>query len=111
MKKFIRRILMGGLTLAIVGGGLTLGYKYMEAKSVITVVNQVETKEVTVDALDKRIADALTASSTDIEVKAKKAYDDAKHQAEVDITLSVTAKYRGELQKKEEVLQKESKTY
>lgn len=67
-----------------------------------------ETKEIEVDALEAAVREAIAASSTDIEAKAKSAYDDAKRQAEVEIELQVTAEYREKIEAREKELQKEA---
>jgi len=75
-------------------------------------IKEIETQEVIknveVDVLDARIKDAIASSSQEIETRAQKAYDDAKRQAEVEIELDVTTKYRAELEARELELQKEA---
>lgn len=72
---------------------------------------KVETKEVQVDALDRAVKDAIAASSTEIENKAKAAYDAAKHQAELEIELSVRTADQKKKDEKIKELQKESVAY
>ena len=76
--------------------------------SVTEYVQKTETKEVLVDALDKQIADAIQASSTEIEIRAKNAYENAKHQAEAEVKLQVTTEYRKSLEAKEKELMKDA---
>jgi hypothetical protein len=99
-------VVVVAVAIAIVG---FLSFK----KAPIEYIRHEETKEITVevDALESKISAAIASSSTEIEARAKAAYENAKHQAEVEIKLSVTAAYRAELEKKEKELQKESKAY
>lgn len=85
------------VTVLIALGGVA--YTFFPAKIQYMEPEVVE-KEVTVEveALDKKIADALTASSTDIEIKARKAYEDAKEQAELEITTRVRDQYLAEIE-------------
>ena len=87
--------------------GRHIEYKAANATTTITLTRG----HFEVDALDGRIQDALTASSSDVEARAGAAYTNAKHQAEVEIKLQVTSAYRAELEKREKALQKESVTY
>lgn len=81
----------------------------------VTVQNNEKTvevaKEVKVDLLESQIKDAISASSTAIEARAQKAYDDAKHQAELEIELEVRTQYVAEQDAKVKELQKESIAY
>lgn len=72
-------------------------------------VNTVTTEEVTVsvDALEERVQNALTASSTEIEAFAQKAYQDAKKKMETEIELEVRTTYRKELEVEEQKLMKQ----
>jgi len=85
------------VTVLIALGGVA--YTFFPAKIQYMEPEVVE-KEVTVEveALDKKIAEALTASSTDIEIKARKAYEDAKEQAELEITTRVRDQYLAEIE-------------
>lgn len=79
----------------------------------IEVTNETKTEvvEVEVDPLEEAIASALAASSTEIEEKARKAYEGAKRQAEVEIELQVRSQYLEEQEVKVKELQKESVAY
>lgn len=70
-------------------------------------------KEVTVEVetLDKRISDAITASSTDIETASQKAYEDMKTQMRKEIELQVRTAYENELKAKRIELEKEVGAY
>lgn len=69
------------------------------------IVEKVVEKEV--PTLDKRIADAISASSTDIETEARQAYEEAKKKAETEIALRVTTEYRKEVEKMEAELEEQ----
>lgn len=66
-----------------------------------------ETVEVTVNELEKMIQDAKTASSSEIEVRARNAYEATKKQAELEVELSVRAEYRKQLEAEENKLMEE----
>jgi hypothetical protein len=66
---------------------------------------KVETVEVEVETLSKRITEAQEASKADIEAKAKEAYDKAVSQALLEIELEVTATYRQEIEAREAELE------
>ena len=78
-------------------------------------IRDTQTKEVKVDvpvdALDTQVKNAIAASSTEIAAKAQAAYDAAKHQAEVEVELSVTADYKTKIEEREQKLKKESVAY
>ena len=98
---------------ALVAVGVAAGVFFFGLQTkTVEYIKQVETKEVEkkveVDVLDARIKDAIASSSQEIETRAQKAYNDAKRQAEVEIELDVTAKYREELEARELELQKEA---
>jgi len=81
-----------------------------EYRATITeVVTQEVEKEV--DALSKRIADAQSASSTEIEEASKKAYEDKKNLMLKEIELEVRKQYEVELQAERVQLEKEVGTY
>lgn len=83
--------------LGILGGITTY---FVKGETTYTAPEVVE-KEVTVEVetLDKRIADALHASSTEIEADAQKAYQYAKEQAELEIKTKVRDQYLAEIEK------------
>jgi hypothetical protein len=81
-----------------------------EYRATITeVVTQEVEKEV--DALSKRIADAQSASSTEIETQSKKAYEDKKNLMLKEIELKVRKQYEAELEAERVQLEKEVGTY
>lgn len=91
-------IVLAGIVALFVG--VAIGSQFVQNKT-----EYVRTEEtVEVDALETAILNALTASSTDIETHAQKAYDDARAQMEVEIELSVREAYRKGLEAKEEEL-------
>lgn len=109
---------MKKIILVIIGLGVILGgiaYKMVKVETITVdkirteVVEKVVEKEV--PTLDKRIADAISASSTDIETKAQQAYEDAKKNAENEIALRITTEYRKEIEAMEVELEKEVGTY
>ena len=73
------------------------------------IVEKIVEKEV--PTLDKRIADAISASSTDIETKAQQAYEDAKKNAENEIALRIIEEYEKEVVALKVEKQKEIGTY
>lgn len=108
----MKKLITGIIAVAVLAGIGFYQYNKMAAASVVKYeAPKTVEKEVTVDELNKRINDALEASSTEIETKAKNAYIAAEHQAQVEIELAVTSAYRAEVEKKEKALQKESVLY
>ena len=98
MKKYIIPVIVLGAVL----GGIALNNKaieYVQGEPVEKIV------EKEVPTLEMRIADAISASSTATEAVAKKAYEEAKEQAETEIALRVTTEYRKEVEKKEAELE------
>lgn len=96
----------------VLGGGIY----FMEHGNKVTVqgiqkeiVEKIVEKEV--PTLDKRIADAISASSTDIETKAQQAYEDAKKNAENEIALRIIEEYEKEVVALKVEKQKEIGTY
>ena len=97
------------ILIVVVVALLGAGAWYITTKGSVTkYVKQTETKEVLVDALDKQIADAIQASSTEIEIRAKNAYGEAKRRAEDEVKLQVTTEYRKSLEAKEKELMKDA---
>lgn len=83
-------------------------FLYLEkVKKPTEYIREEVTKEIRVDELENRINDAKNASSTEIEVRAKNAYEVAKRQAELEVELNVRTKYRLELEAKEKALMEE----
>lgn len=110
--KIMKNIFIVLLVVVIVAfGGINYLNTHQKPMTVKAPEQKTVTETVIEDALEKQIQEAITASSTDTENKAKKAYDDAKHQAEVEIKLAVTTKYRTQIEAKEKALQAESKAY
>jgi hypothetical protein len=100
--------------IGIVVIGLALGGAIVVTRTDSIKYEQVETiveKTVEVETLQKRIDDAITASSTDIELKAKEAYEETKKQAQKTIELEVRTRYENELKAKRIELEKETKVY
>lgn len=65
-------------------------------------------KEVMVDALEQAVKDAQTASTTEIEAKAKKAYDEAYAQEMKKVELRVVAEFGKKLETRQTALEKET---
>lgn len=101
---------MKPLVIAVIGTVVILGGVTLTQTSTTEYVQPtVVEKEVTieVETLHKRITDAITASSTDIESKAKQAYEETKAQLQKEVELEVTRTYRKEIEAKEESLEQE----
>lgn len=99
------------LTIALIGSVISaLGFLALMKKPVVyeKEVEKIVTEEITIDELDERIKNALAASSTEIEVRAKNAYQVAKEKAELEVQLNVTAQYRKEIEEKEKDLMDKS---
>lgn len=101
MKKYIAPVLVLGVIL----GGIALKGSRVEYVNTETVV------EKEVPTLEKRIETAITASSTEIEAEAQKAYEAAKKNAENEIALRITTEYKKEIEQKETDLEKEVGAY
>lgn len=95
------------LAIALLGVGGTYAYKAQNASVSYEKEITVETVEVEVETLQKRVSDAQEASKGDIEAKAKEAYDKAVNQALLEIELEVTATYRKEIEAKEAELEEQ----
>lgn len=106
----MKRNIITVLILVALGVGIFLSGKYID-KSPTIYETKTETQEVEVDALEKKIQEAIVASSTETEVFAQRAYEDAKHQAEVEIELEVRMKDASEKDAVLKALQKESISY
>lgn len=63
--------------------------------------------EVETETLQKRIDNALTASSTDIETAAQAAYEEKKEKMRKEVELSVTTQYRKEIEEREARLEEQ----
>jgi hypothetical protein len=87
------------------------GVAYLAATKTSTPVEyvapEVQTveKEVTVPELDKRVTEALSASSTEIQAAMDKAAQEAKESMETEIKLNVNRKMQAELKEQEAKLQ------
>lgn len=106
MKKYII------ITMVVLGIALGGAAYKMIAVQTITVENiktefveKVVEKEV--PTLDKRIADAIQASSTETAATAQKAYEEAKKKAETEIALRITTEYRKEVEQMEAELEEQ----
>lgn len=84
------------IVLVILGGIAVL----LKPEKVVFTAPEVVEKEVTVEVetLDKRIQEALHASSTEIEIEAKKAYQYAKEQMELEIKTEIRDAYLAEIE-------------
>ena len=95
------------ITLVIVLGVILGGIAYYKGSVQTYTAPEVVEKNVTVEVetLQKRIDDALTASSTEIETESKKAFDEKQKQLKTEVELNVTRKYRAEIEKREAELE------
>jgi len=98
MKRSVMIVILG----VVVLGGITL-YK----PQTIEITNEQKTVEVVVPELQKRLQQAITASSTEIENAMKKASQDAKDNIEKEIEIQVIDKMQLELDAHRETLEKE----
>lgn len=85
------------------------GGKVAVTNPVTETKTEVVTKEV--DALDKRIQDALTASSTEIEAESQKAYQSKKDMLMKEVELRIRTEYENELKAERIKIEKEIGTY
>lgn len=99
------------VAVVLIGIGVSAYLGFYNTKESYERVTETKEVEVKVDALEKQIADAIQASSTEIEVRAQNAYEATKRQAEVEVELAVRTAYREKLEVKEKELQKESIDY
>ena len=93
------------ILVVIVLAALTGGYALTQKEPVEYIAPQVIEKEVEVETLQKRIDNAISASSTATEAVAKKAYEEAKEKAETEIALRITTEYRKEVEQREAELE------
>jgi hypothetical protein len=70
-----------------------------------------KTVEVEVPELEKKIKQAIAASSTEIAADAQKAYEERETFLKKQIELEVTRAYRAEIEKRETQLEKETGEY
>lgn len=91
----------------IVAGVILGGVTLIRPHTVEYVNSEPQTVEtrVEVETLQKRIDEALNASSTAIEAAAKQAYDDAKLKAQTEVELEVTRAYNQEIDAREAELE------
>lgn len=90
------------------------GYYVLEGKFASVTYEKevkVETVEVEVETLQKRISASQEAAKGDIEAKAKAAYDEAVTQALLEIEIDVREAYQGELEKETAEKKKQSVSY
>jgi len=98
MKRSVMIVILG----VVVLGGITL-YK----PQTIEITNEQKTVEVVVPELQKRLQQAITASSTEIENAMEKASREAKASMEKEIEIQVIDKMQLELDAHRETLEKE----
>lgn len=72
---------------------------------------QIVKEEVVVSELETRIEEAKANARIEIEQEAQTAYDTTFNQAMLKVELEETAKYRAEIQSREEALEKEVGVY
>lgn len=105
MKKAIIGVVAIGVVLSAIIMYSPKSVEYIQGEK------EIVEKEVTISELEKRIADAISASSTDIERKAQAAFQEKKLQLEKEIELSVTRQYKKEIEARETTLEKETGAY
>ncbi len=100
------------ITLVVVLG-VSATYLYPHKEEYRATITEVVTQEVVkeVESLDKRITDAQSASSTEIETAAQAAYQSKKEQMLKEIELRERKKYEAELQAERIQLEKEVGSY
>lgn len=98
----MKKIILVVIVLGVIAGYYALNNERLEYVQSETIEKIVE-KEV--PTLEKRIADAINASSTATEAVAKKAYEEAKEKAETEIALRITTEYRKEVEQREAELE------
>jgi len=103
----MKKIIAIGVVIGIVGLGVVTWKSYILEGTVQYVQGEVVEKEVTVSDLEKRISDAISASSTAIETEASKAYEEKKTQMHKEVELQVTRAYKAEIEARETKLEKE----
>lgn len=95
------------LVLVVVLG--VVGYSLYTGDSITAenVTEKIVKEEVILEVseLSKRIEEAQTASSTEIEEAAKRAYDTEKSRLMTEVELNVTRAYREEIEDREAVLE------
>lgn len=93
------------VVVACIGG---IGAYLYSPKAIEYVSPSIVEKEVVkeVATLEKRIADAQTASSSAIETEAQKAYEARKQEMLTEIELEVTREYKKEIEAREVQLEK-----
>lgn len=104
-------IIVAVIVCGVILGGIALKSNEVEEFVAPAVVEKLVTQEVEVETLQKRIDDAITASSTDIESASQKAYEDMKTQMRKEIELQVRTAYENELKAKRIELEKEVGAY
>jgi len=105
----MRKAIIGVVAVSVVVFGAHTWGKYItEGKVSYSAPEVVEkTVEVTVPELEKRIMDALAASSTEIEAAMQKASQDAKDKIEGEIKLRVNRQMQEELKAEESKLEEQ----
>lgn len=91
------------IVLGVILGGIAL----TKPKTVEYIQGETHVVEKTVETLQKRVDEAITASSTEIEIEAQKAYTEAKEQAQKEVELIVTSQYRKEIEEREAQLEEQ----
>lgn len=101
----MKRLAIAVIVLGVILGGIALTKdKGVDYKAPTEVIKEVEK---TVPELDKRIADALVASSTDIERAMQEASEKAKTSIEAEIKLRVNRQLQKELEIEESKLEEQ----
>ena len=103
----MKRLAIVVIAVGVLGGA----YLIKDTEDYTAPTEVIKEVEKEVETLDIRIQKALTASSTEIEAQAKRAYDEAKEQAELNIKTAVRDAYIAELTKENEVEKKKLDSY
>lgn len=108
MKRLLLPLLGVGIILSIIAYGV---YDREFVYTAPEVVEKEVVKKEVVSSLDERIQKAQEAQRAEVEARAQQAYDSAYDQAMLEIELEETAKYRAEIEQREEELQAQSIEY
>jgi glutamate synthase domain-containing protein 3 len=90
-----------------IGAVILGGIIFIKDEKVVYKQGETQIQEIEVETLQKRIEDATTASSTEIEREAQKAFEKRKAQMLTEIELQETRKYRAEIEAREEKLEEQ----
>jgi hypothetical protein len=101
----MKHLVIGVIVIGLILGGIT--YTKKDKIQYTKGDTQIVEKTVEVETLQKRIDDAIHASSTAIESEAQKAFETKKMQLQTEIELEVTRAYRAEIEERESKLEEQ----